>query len=440
MTKTRTRSRIVAERLVRPIQEFIQQETSGGILLLACMIIALFLANSPWTDAYVGLWKVKLTVGVGSFVLSKPLLLWINDGLMAVFFFVVGLEIKREVLIGELASFKQAVLPFAAALGGMILPAAIYFAFNAGKEGDSGWGIPMATDIAFALGVLALLGRRAPLVLKIFLTALAIVDDLGAVLVIAFFYTSQILWISLVIAAGFFSLLLVINWMGVRNPLVYALLGIGLWIAVLKSGVHATIAGVLLALTIPAQSRIKSEEFVVRGRELLDRFEKANDPRESNLNETQQYAILSMEEACEHAETPLQRLEHGLHPWVSFFIMPVFALANAGVILGGNFSELLGHPVTLGVIFGLVVGKQVGVTAFVWLAVKSKLAKLPKGVNWWQIYGVGWLAGIGFTMSLFIAGLAFDDRPELTSAKLGILVASFIAGGVGWFILRNASR
>lgn len=436
MTKTGTNTRPLTERLIRPIQEFIKQETSGGILLLACMMIALILANSPWADAYAGVWEIKLTVGVGSFELSKSLLLWINDGLMAVFFFVVGLEIKRELLIGELASPKKAILPFTAALGGMIVPAAIYYGFNAGKAGETGWGIPMATDIAFALGVLALLGRRAPLALKIFLTALAIVDDLGAVLVIALFYTSEIVWISLLIAAIFFILLLIVNRLGIHNPLVYALLGIGLWIAFLKSGIHATIAGVLLAITIPAQSRIKSEELVQRGRELLSRFEMANDPRERPLNETQQSALLALEEACEHAEAPLQRLEHGLHPWVSFFIMPVFALANAGVVLRGNWSEMMAHPVSLGVLLGLVLGKQIGITAFVWLAVKSKLAELPRGLSWRRIYGLSWLAGIGFTMSLFTARLAFSHEPELTAAKFGILIASFIAGGIGWLILR----
>lgn len=419
-----------------PFQEFIKQEASGGILLLACTAIALAWANSPWSDAYIDLWNVKLTMGAGSFVLSKPLLLWINDGLMAVFFLVVGLEIKREMLMGELATFKQAVIPLAGALGGMLLPAILFLSFNIGKEGASGWGIPMATDIAFALGVLALLGSQAPLALKVFLTALAIVDDLGAVLIIALFYTSEIVWASLAVAAVFFILLLVVNKMGVRNPLVYSLLGIGLWVAFLKSGVHATIAGVLLALTIPPHSKIEGNEFLAHSRKLLNQFEKHSSAREKNLNETQRVVIQSLEEACEHAEAPLQRLEHNLHPWVSFFIMPVFALANAGVRMEGNIGGMLSDPVTLGIIFGLVIGKQLGITSFIWLAVKSRLAVLPRGITWLQIYGVGWLAGIGFTMSLFIAGLAFTSETAVIPAKFGILLASLICGCAGWLILR----
>lgn len=428
-----------AELLLHPFQEFMHKEVSSGILLLICAVVALIWANSPWADSYTKLWQIKLTVGLDSFVLNKSLLLWINDGLMAIFFFVVGLEIKREVLTGELASPRQAALPIAAALGGMLVPALLYTAFNAGGSGVSGWGIPMATDIAFALGVLALLGSRVPLALKVFLTALAIVDDLGAVLVIAFFYTAEIAWLSLLVAVGFLLLLIIINWLGVRHPLVYTLLGIGLWVAFLKSGVHATIAGVLLAMTIPAQARINSSEFVKQGRSILDEFERASVGNKTD-NETRQAALQALETTCEQAETPLQRLEHALHPWVAFFIMPIFALANAGVTLESNFSELLGQPISLGVIAGLVIGKQIGVTLFAWLAVRSKLADLPSGVTWRQIYGAGWLAGIGFTMSLFIAGLAFGDTPALALAKFGILIASLIAGIAGWLILRSASQ
>ena len=427
-----------AERLMGPIQVFIHQETSGGILLLACAVLALIWANSPWSESYVSLWQTNFTVSLGAFVLSKPILLWINDGLMAIFFFVVGLEIKREVLVGELASLKQAALPFAAALGGMIFPAFIYLVFNRGSEGASGWGIPMATDIAFALGVLALLGNRAPLALKVFLTALAIVDDLGAVLVIALFYTAEITWASLGVAAVILGLLGLANLLGVRHPLVYAVLGLGLWVAFLKSGIHATIAGVLLAMTIPSRTRLNSMEFAARSRRILHSFEQATSGQEE-LTELQQSALSALETACEQAETPLQRLEHALHPWVSFFIMPVFALANAGIALGGDFLSLLGHPISLGITAGLLIGKQVGITAFVWLAVRTNLAELPQGVSWGQIYGASWLAGIGFTMSLFIAGLAFGDLSALGSAKFGILTASLIAGVVGWFILRLGS-
>ncbi len=439
MTKKRIAPLTPAERLIHPFQEFIHMEASGGILLLACTLIALIWANSPWGSQYISLWQTKFSVQIGSFGLSKPLLLWINDGLMAIFFFVVGLEIKREVLTGELASLKQAALPFAAAVGGIVFPAAIYLIFNAGTENAAGWGVPMATDIAFALGVMALLGKRVPLSLKIFLTALAIVDDLGAVLVIALFYTAEIAWVSLAVAAGFLVLLIILNRLGVRYPLIYILIGIGLWVAFLKSGVHATIAGVLLAMTIPAGSRINGREFITHSKEVLREFEKALTDK-NKLTEPQQAALQTLETACEHAESPLQRLEHSLHPWVSFLIMPVFALANAGVVLGGDFASMLSHPVSIGVVVGLVIGKQVGITSFVWLAVKSKLAELPAGVTWLHIYGASWLAGIGFTMSLFIAGLAFGDSPILTAAKFGILIASLIAGVTGWAILRRAGE
>ncbi len=430
--------RTFSDRLLRPFQEFATVSASSGILLLACTVAALAWANSPWSESYAGLWQTKLTAGFGSFALSKPLILWINDGLMAVFFFVVGLEIKREMLVGELSSVKQAALPMAGALGGMIVPALIYTAFNAGGEGARGWGIPMATDIAFALGALALLGDRVPLSLKVYLTALAIVDDIGAVLVIAVFYTSAIWWASL--AAGFLLLAIMIgaNLAGFRHPLVYILLGIAVWIAFLKSGVHATVAGVLMAMTIPSRSRIDAPEFLEYGRGALNEFERAAESNKELLtNQDQQAAIHLLENACELAATPLQRMEHGLHPWVTFFIMPVFALANAGVTLDGRLASLLLTPVSLGVIAGLVLGKQIGITLFSWLAVRAGFAALPEQVTWRQIYGVAWLAGIGFTMSLFIANLAFGDSAFLSEAKLGILAASLIAGVTGWFLLRH---
>jgi NhaA family Na+:H+ antiporter len=436
----KTKPRKVVERLISPIQKFIKQETSGGIILLACMVIALAWANSPYSSTYFDLWnKTIITVGLdGILVISKPLLLWINDGLMAIFFFVVGLEIKREILDGELRTMKKAVIPFAAALGGMILPALIYALFNFNKEGIHGWGIPMATDIAFALGVLALLGRRAPLALKIFLTALAIVDDLGAVLVIAIFYTSEITWAWLAVAAVLFLILLAVNSLGIRHPLIYSFIGIFLWVAFLKSGVHATIAGVILAITIPAYSKINEDEFLERSRELLDKFEKQSKGKQLNL--TQQAIIGNIEKAVEESQSPLQRLEHTLHPFVSFVIMPIFALANAGVTLSGNPFQIILNPVTLGVLLGLFIGKQLGIFSFVYMAVKIGLAELPQNVSWKQIYGASLLAGIGFTMSLFIAGLAFDDENLLTFAKLGILLASFISGIVGYLFLRYYSK
>jgi NhaA family Na+:H+ antiporter len=424
--------------IIRPFQEFAHTAASGGVLLLAFTVVALIWANSPWSHSYHELWHTPVTAGFGGHVLSKPLELWINDGLMAIFFFVVGLEIKREILTGELSSPRQAALPIAAALGGMIVPALLYFAFNAGTAEVSGWGIPMATDIAFALGVLALVGKGVPDALKVFLTALAIVDDLGAVLVIALFYTSEISLTALGAGACFLLLMVVANAMGVRNPLVYWLLGGAVWLAFLLSGVHATIAGVLGAMTIPASSLLDENSFVAKGRFLLSEVERKVDPGQEPLQYGNQHAaIQALERACENVETPLRRLEHGLHPWVAFCIMPLFALANAGVELGAGFVAALTQPVTLGVMIGLVAGKQIGITLFSWLAVRSGLASLPAGVTWRHIYGAAVLGGIGFTMSLFIAGLAFSSAETLAMAKAGILLASLVAGGAGFWLLRR---
>ena len=419
-----------------PFQEFVKTESFSGILLISFMFIALVWANSPWSASYESLWQTQVNVSVGSFKIDKPLLLWINDGLMAVFFFVVGLEIKRELLVGELSSLRQALFPIAAALGGMLAPAALYLIFNANGPGESGWGIPMATDIAFALGILALLGKRAPLSLKIFLTAVAIVDDIGAVLVIALFYTDKIVWVSLAAAAVIFVVLMILSRMGVRKPLPYALLGIALWVAFLKSGVHATVAGVLLAMTIPASTTIDRKGFLERIRGYLDRFEEEGIRDGSTFTTKKQRALLQgIEDCTQGVEAPLQRLEHALHPWVAFFIMPVFALANAGVDLRTDIIAALVNPITLGIIVGLVVGKQVGITFMAWLVTRVGLSKKIAGVSWKQIYGASMLAGIGFTMSLFISNLAFSDPAMLTNAKVGILVASFISAGLGWFIL-----
>jgi NhaA family Na+:H+ antiporter len=424
-------------RLVRPFQAFAQAEVAGGIVLLLAAVAALLWANSPWGASYTALWHTPLSFSLGSWRLSKPLASWMNEGLMTLFFFVVGLEIKREVLGGELAAVKRAALPIAAALGGMVVPAGIYLAFNAGQAGAAGWGIPMATDIAFALGVLALLGKRVPLGLKVFLTALAIVDDIGAILVIALFYNVGVNWVGLAVGAGFFLALIMANRVGARQPLLYALLGGGLWLAILLSGVHATIAGVLVALTIPAQARIQREGFLVVGQRLLETFAEAAETKGGRfISEEQQAVVRTLEQACERVETPLQRLERTLHPWVAFGVVPLFALANAGVSLGTEFLRALTHPVGLGVFVGLLVGKQLGITLFAWLAVKGRLASLPTEVTWRQVYGVGWVAGIGFTVSLFIATLAFTDPELVALAKVGILVAAVLSGGIGWVLLR----
>jgi NhaA family Na+:H+ antiporter len=429
------------EQIALPFQEFVKTESFSGILLIAFMLVALIWANSPWSASYESLWQTQVNVSFGSFKIDKPLLLWINDGLMAVFFFVVGLEIKRELLVGELSSLRQALFPIAAALGGMFVPAAFYLILNANGTGESGWGIPMATDIAFALGILALLGKRAPLSLKIFLTAVAIVDDIGAVLVIALFYTEKIVWASLTAAAVIFVALMALNRMGVRKPLPYALLGIALWVAFLKSGVHATVAGVLLAMTIPASTIIDRRGFLERAREYLDRFEEEGIRNGNSFTTKKQRALLQgIEDCTQGVEAPLQRLEHTLHPWVAYFIMPVFALANAGVDLRTDILAALVNPITLGIIFGLVFGKQIGITFMAWLVTRIGLSKKIDGVTWRQIYGASMLAGIGFTMSLFISNLAFSDPVMLTNAKVGILVASFVSAGLGWIVLSRNGK
>ncbi len=432
-----------ATRLLKPFVEFARIEASGGILLLISAVVAMIWANSAFAESYFSLWHYKITIGFGSlnesnpFFLSKDLGHWINDGLMVIFFFVVGLEIKREFKVGELSTIKGAAFPIAAALGGMVVPASIYYALNAGGDGAHGWGIPMATDIAFALGVMSLLGKAVPVSLKMFLAALAIADDIGAVLVIAVFYTEKLALSSLLIGGIALALLILANKLGNRNLVVYTLLGIVVWFAFLKSGVHATIAGVLVAMCIPARSKLDSSAFIEKTKSFLDSFKAASKQGLTLLsNEAQHHAVMSLEHACERAGSPLQRMEHILHPWVTFLIMPIFALANAGVALGGVGVGALSHPITLGIFLGLVVGKQIGVTLFAWLAVKLGIASLPTGVSWLKVYATSWLCGIGFTMSLFISGLAFDV-PELSSfAKIGILLASLISGVVGFALLK----
>jgi NhaA family Na+:H+ antiporter len=437
--KTRILSRLAARQPVRStFREFVHLEASGGVVLLFCTIAAFAWANSPFRESYFALWHTPIRMEFGSYVIEESLLHWINDALMAIFFFVVGLEIKREILAGELAEPRKAALPIAAAIGGMVVPAAIYAMFNAGGEGARGWGIPMATDIAFALAALTVLGSRVPTSLKVFLTALAIVDDLGAILVIAIFYAHGVIWSWLGLAAVFLLLCVFANRVDVRHPVPYALFGLVVWFAFLQSGVHATVAGVLVAMTIPVRRAIDSRKFLERARGLLRDFEEASAFKSALLvNSGQQEALRALEEACEHVETPLQRLEHAHHGWVVFGVLPLFALANAGVTVEGSLLTLLGSPVALGVILGLVVGKQVGVTLFAWLSVRFGLAAMPEELSWGQVYGVAWLAGIGFTMSLFVGTLAFGEGELLETAKLAILVASVVSGLVGYFILRR---
>ncbi|HEY2897444.1 MAG TPA: Na+/H+ antiporter NhaA [Gemmatimonadaceae bacterium] len=381
-------------RILEPFQRFAASEAGSGIVLLASTACALAWANSPWQPAYVTLIHHSLPIGSGSFRLDLTVRQWINDCLMALFFLLVGLEIKREMLCGELASLRKSALPIAAATGGMIVPALLYAAVNGGGIGARGWGIPMATDIAFALGIAALLGPRVPVSLKIFLAAVAIVDDIGAVLVIAVFYTASIAWASLAVVAALVIVLALLNRAGVQRAAPYLVLGIVLWVAVLSSGVHATIAGVLLAFTIPANAR----------------------STESSL---------------------LERLEHALGTPIAFLVVPLFALANAGVRIGGAASSGVSLTVLAGVFIGLVLGKPLGISLAAWLAVRMRIAALPDSVSWRMLRGVSWLGGIGFTMSLFVGALAFADEALLDSAKIGVLLASCAAAFMGWLMLRE---
>jgi NhaA family Na+:H+ antiporter len=434
------RVRRAVRTVARPIQEFLRLESSSGILLFGFTVLALVWANSPWAGSYDDLWHTEISIGIGSYAVSRSLLHWINDGLMALFFFVVGLEIKREMLIGELASLRKALLPVVAALGGMIVPALIYVALNRGSETLAGWGVPMATDIAFSLGALALLGKRIPIQLKVFLTAFAIVDDIGAVIVIALFYASGIVWSHLLIGAILLLLLIAANWMGVHHPLIYAVLGFLLWIAFLDSGIHPTVAGVLIAMTIPARSALDRRAFLQRAYDILRQLERGDKRADlATAEQSPQASVRAFAEIAEEVEAPTQRFEHALHPWVTFFIMPLFAFSNAGVTFEQGVGALVTSPAGLGVFLGLVLGKQLGITFFSWTAVKARIATLPAAVTWRHIYGVGWLGGIGFTMSLFIASLAFGAGNPLDASKLGIYAASIVSGIGGLWILRRAA-
>jgi len=418
-----------------PFLRFASAQASGGILLLAATVAALIWANLGG-QSYHHLFETRLGISFGSFELAKTLGHWINDALMVVFFFVVGLEIKRELIIGELSSPKKAALPAAAAVGGMLAPAAIYLAINFGKPGQAGWGVPMATDIAFTIGVLTLLGKAVPLPLKVFITALAIVDDIGAVLVIALFYSEDIGWGSLGIAGIVLVVLVACNLLGVRHPLVYGIFGVGLWLAFLESGIHSTIAGVILALTIPASTGLATKDVVKSGRFLMSELERKKTSPGLRPNTNEEQSILeSLEEISEAAQTPMQRLEHTLAPWSTFLIMPLFALANAGLDLGEGLA--LAHPTSLGIIAGLCIGKPLGITLLSWLAVRGGLAALGGDVSWKQIFAGGCLAGIGFTMSLFIANLAFPAGDLLEVSKAGILFASFLSACFGAVLLRR---
>ena len=425
--------RRLARRIGRPVLRFIELEPAAGIVLVAATILALVLANSPLSGIYHDILDIHLTIDFGDVhILDESVEHLINDGLIAIFFFVVGLEIKRELVVGELQTPRTAALPTIAAIGGMVTPALIYFAFNPSSPESAGWGIPVATDIAFALGIMSLLGSRVPTPLKLFLLALAIVDDIGAIIIIAIFYTSEINTMWVVIAVVLLALIFAMQRAKIWYTPLYAVLGVVVWYAVLESGIHATIAGVALGLLTPARP-------LQRKVEPTDIVGSVVDPDDLNAAGARR-ASLYVRESVSVAE----RLETLIHPFSSFVILPLFALANAGITLSGDsIAEASTSTVTLGVIAGLVIGKTLGVTLFTWVAVKTKLCSLPAGITWLMVVSVGMLAGIGFTVSLFITGLAFEgDALELldTQARLGILLASLIATILGLVLLDRATR
>ncbi|MDZ7630452.1 MAG: Na+/H+ antiporter NhaA [Gemmatimonadaceae bacterium] len=437
---------VLAVRLIRPFRQFAEWQAGGGVSLLVAAAMAMMIANSVWHEPVEAFWETPLALSFGANAFALTLREWISDGLMAIFFLLVGLEIKSELLVGELSSARSASLPLAAALGGMVVPALIFTVFNHGTPGAAGWGIPTATDIAFALGVLAMLGPRVPPALTVFLAALAIADDLGAVVVISLFYghAPDAAW--LVSAGGCLLLLVAANAAGVAWKSVYALLGIALWYCVLRSGVHATVAGVLLALTIPARSRIEPARFEEEARQRLAEFVDAcgYDNRPVLSNGGQQRALAAFETAVEDAQPPLAQLRHILHVPVNFWIMPLFALANAGVRIAaddGGPSGLMG-PVSLGVVLGLIFGKPIGILLGTWIATRLG-ATLPTGASWPTVAGVACLGGIGFTMSLFVSGLAFPGSELIAQAKIGIVIASLVAGTLGaaavWWTTASAA-
>lgn len=422
-----------------PLNRFMHYEHSGGIALFVSVILALLVANSPYGDAFHHFWETELQISFMDLELNYTLHQWVNDGLMAMFFFVVGLELKREIIAGELSSFRNALLPIGAAIGGMLVPALFYFFINDGLPSVGGWGIPMATDIVFSLALLGLVSKKVPLAVKIFLVALATVDDLGAVLVIAFFYSSSLSFLNLYIGLGLLALLLIANFLGVRKMWFYAIIGIGgVWLTFLLSGVHATIAGVLVAFAIPCRTKIKEEIYSKEMHELLKKYDEEIPLKGPLITQKQHQLIEEMKNRSLDAQAPLQKLEIGLHPWVTFLVIPLFALSNAGVVIGSNFFSDLMNPVTIGIVVGLIAGKFIGVTLFTWILVKLKVAGLPENATWTHIMGVACLAGVGFTMSLFVTNLAFESVQLVEQAKYGILLASLIAGVLGVLFLKSS--
>lgn len=427
------------KKILSPFQKFVKLESLSGILLLAATLIALFWANSAASDSYFGIWQIKLGFSFGDFSLYKPLILWINDGLMAIFFFLIGLEIKRELLIGELDSLKKASLPLFAAAGGILVPLAVYLLLNTNPDTVDGWGIPMATDIAFTLAILKALGKRVPLALKIFLTAFAIVDDLGAVLIIAIFYSASIKWMLIVYALGLIGFLAFLSVKGYFRLWITLTVGAVVWFLFLKSGIHPTIAGVLLAFTVPIRQKIDIPMFLSQLKYLSDKVLKTPNDDGPILTAEQLTLVGDLEIITEEVNSPLQHLEHKLHYAVAYFIMPVFALSNAGV----NFvaATEIDFTLVVNIALALFVGKSVGISLLSWIGLKLNLATLPHNTNLRQIIGVAILAGVGFTMSIFITNLAFFEQDVyIDSAKIGVIIGSLVSGIVGYLILRTGKR
>ena len=425
--------------LITPFQKFVQIESLSGMLLFGATFLALVLANSPLGEQFQSLWRYKLGISSTGFELIKPLILWINDGLMAIFFFLIGLEIKRELLIGELNSVKKASFPFFAAIGGMLFPVILFLLLNRNPETSRAWGIPMATDIAFSLAILRLLGNRVPLGLKVFLTAFAIVDDLGAVLVIAIFYSETIQWSLMLGALILLAILFYLAYRRIYARYLILIFGIIIWYLFLKAGIHPTIAGILLAFTVPIRQKIDVKTYTKKLCDIVDKIQEKGDDNIPLLSKEQIEEIDNLEDWTEKVQSPLQHLEHKLHNWVAFFIMPVFALSNSGVSISGDMN--LDTALAGIIVICLVLGKLSGITLMAWLGIKLGLAELPSGVNFLQITGISLLAGVGFTMSIFVANLAFMDQALLLdSAKVGILAGSIIAGILGYIVLRLGSK
>jgi Na+:H+ antiporter, NhaA family len=431
--KLHVRESLIARTVQLPIQKFIHTQGVSSAFLLVAAIIALIWANSPWSASYYHIWHIELSLSG----LSLPIHAWINDAMMALFFFLVGMEIKQEVVQGELSDLRRAALPVCGGLGGMIVPALVFALFNHGRPGAHGWGVPMATDIAFSLGVLTLV-KGVPSELKIFLLSLAIADDIGAIAVIAIFYTDELRLESLFIAALILAVILLCRKIGFGRQILYAALGFGFWLAILRSGIHATIAGVILGFLMPVRATTSLEDFGELSQEMTGKF---RDALSAGDKPRAKRTLGAMEYLIERTESPADRITRKLHDWIAFLVLPLFALSNAGVTFSAaTFSGMLRNPIAWGVLFGLVLGKPIGVFAVSWLAVKLRLASLPGSVSWMQIAGVGVLAGIGFTVSLFISALAFNDPTQLDAAKTAILLASLIAGVAGYLLLTRVSQ